>query len=235
MVGEVSFERLSESIYAAVSGEHRFGTDAFLLADFSSPRRKDFVIDLCSGCGIVGLLMIRDFAPKRVIGVELQKSAHELAIMSKERSGLSDFEPINADLREFTLEEKADLITCNPPYKSLGTGAKSRSEAEAIARHEQECSIFDVCEAARRNLRYGGRLCVCNRPERLGDCVSAMRRAGIEPKRLRSVHKTFRDPAWLILLEGRLGGAPFLKIEPPLAVTDGSGGYSEEMKRIYRL
>lgn len=232
---DVTVEDLGDGYKIAISKEHRFGTDAFLLADFARPRHKDYCCDLCSGGGIVALLMLRDFQPAGVTAVEIQRKAYDLAVMSKELSAADKLFPINCDLREWRSERALDLITCNPPYKRGGTGAKSTSEAAALARHEIECSVFDVCEAAKRSLRYGGRLCICNRPERLADCVSAMRQSGIEPKRLRTVHKDKDSPAWLILLEGRLGGAGFMKIEQPLLIQDGSGDWSEEMRRIYRL
>ena len=231
---DISFERLSDSIFAAVSKAHRFGTDAFLLADFASPRHKDRVIDLCSGCGIVGLLMIRDSGPESVTAVEIADEAHALAVMSKEKSGLENFMPIKIDLKDFTADVQADVITCNPPYYAEGTGKKSADSSLAAAKHELLCDISDVCRSAKKNLKFGGRLCICNRPERLADCVFAMRENGIEPKRLRTVHKTAKDPAWLILLEGRSGGSGFMRIERPLTVYE-NGEYSEEMKRIYRI
>ncbi len=236
MAENITFEKLSPEIEIAISKEHRFGTDAFLLADFASPRHKDDVIDFCAGCGAVGLIMIRNFKPKTVTAVEIQKSAHFLMMSAKERcgAGLEKFIPINADLREFAAQRQVDLITCNPPYKTVGTGKISVEEAAAVARHELECSVLDVCKSARKNLKFGGRLCICNRPERLADCVCAMRECGIEPKRLRTVHKTAGSPAWLILLEGRMGGKGFMRVEKPLIVYDGEE-YSEEMRRIYRL
>lgn len=98
------------------------------------------------------------------------------------------------------------------------------------------CSIDDVCSAAKRSLRYGGRLCICNRPERLADVICSMRANGIEPKRLRTVQKDRSSDPWLILVEGRLGGSPFMRIESPLYIKGENGEpYSEEMKRIYRL
>ena len=231
---DVTFETLGEGYEIAISKEHRFGTDAFLLADFASPKHKDAVLDLCAGNGIVGLLMLRDSKPKSVTAVEIQKKAYELMTLSKEHSQADGFVPINADLKDFRAERQFDVITCNPPYKVSGTGAKSIDPAEALARHEIGCTVYDVCAAAKRNLRFGGRLAICNRPQRLADCVFAMRENGIEPKRLRAVHKDKNSPAWLILLEGRMGGSGFMKIEPPLFVYDG-GEYSSEMKRIYRL
>ena len=35
--------------------EHRFGSDALLLARFCEPKRSQKAADLCSGCGIVAL------------------------------------------------------------------------------------------------------------------------------------------------------------------------------------
>lgn len=233
-MSDINYERLSEKIFAAVSKEHRFGTDAFLLSDFAAPRHKDSVIDLCSGCGIVGLLMIRDFEPKEVAAVELLEDAHRLALMSKEKSGLLNFMPINHDLKDYLAPKQVDLITCNPPYKALGSGKISEAGASAVARHEIGCTVYDVCRAAKRNLKFGGRLCICQRPERLADCVLAMKENGIEPKRLRTVHKTADSPAWLILLEGRMGGSGFMRVLPPLIVYEGEE-YSREMKRIYRI
>ncbi len=232
---EISVEDLGEGYKAAISRDHRFGTDAFLLADFAAAKRRDRCLDLCSGCGIIALLLLRNYRPRGVVSVEIQPEAVELERLSKKLSGAESFEPLLADLRGWRAERPFDLITVNPPYKRDGTGASSSREAAAVARHELECSIFDVCEAAKRNLRFGGRLCLCNRPERLADCVSAMRACGIEPKRLRTVHKNAGSPAWLILLEGRLGGSGFMKIEPPLFVRGEDGGYSDEMKRIYRI
>jgi tRNA1(Val) A37 N6-methylase TrmN6 len=97
------------------------------------------------------------------------------------------------------------------------------------------CTVEDVCRAAKKNLRYGGRLCICNRPERLCDIMTAMRSNGIEPKRLRTVHKNPNCAPWLILVEGRMGGNNFIQIEKPLYVRSADGGLSPEMNRIYHL
>lgn len=231
-----SAENLGSGYFSAISESVRFGTDAFLLADFAAPKHRDFCLDLCSGNGIVALLLLRGFDPLGVVGVEITPEAHRLAEISKELSGAEKFVPINADLRGWRYDGRQfDVITCNPPYYRLGSGAAPSTEAGKLARHEESCRIEDVCGAARRNLKYGGRLCICQRPERLSDCVCAMKAAGIEPKRLRTVHRDAGSPAWLILLEGRYGGAGSVAIEKPLLVYDEAGEYSPEMKRIYRI
>ncbi len=233
-----TYETLGHGYKVCISASHRFGTDAFLLADFAGARHKDKVSDLCSGNGIVALLLSRDYQPSVIYAVELQAEAYSQLEKSVEASPekAKKIVPIRSDLKEWTAPEKLDLITCNPPYKADGAGIQNDSEAAVIARHETACTIYDVCECAARSLKYGGRLCVCNRPERLPDVFEAMRKNKIEPKRLRTVHKDKSSEPWLILVEGRLGGAPFLKIEKPLFIKGENGeSYSEEMKRIYRL
>ncbi len=240
-LSEFSLEELGNGYKVCVSREHRFGTDAFLLADFAAPRRKDKVCDLCSGNGIVALLMARNFHPAAVYAVELQKKAYIQLERSKEAS-LADgadaggIIPVLADVKDWRCGEPLDLITCNPPYKIDNTGFKNADSAVSIARHEIMCTIYDVCAAAKRSLRYGGRLCVCNRPERLADVICAMRENKIEPKRLRPVQKDRDSDPWLILVEGRLGGSKYLKMEKPLYIKGKNGEpYSPEMKRIYGI
>ena len=59
----MQWEKLSETIQIAINDAHRFGTDAFLLEHFAAVRGIDTVCDLCAGCGIIGLLMLRRDAP----------------------------------------------------------------------------------------------------------------------------------------------------------------------------
>ena len=231
---DLTFEDLGKGYKVCISTEHRFGTDAFLLADFARPRHKDTVCDLCTGCGIIAMIMSRNFQPKKIYAVELQQKAYDQLRLSIEKSGADENTfAVLGDLKEWKSSEPIDVITCNPPYKISGTGAKNNSHAVSIARHEIECTVDDVCAAAAKNLRFGGRLCICNRPERLSDIITAMRANGIEPKRLRTVHKNPDCAPWLILVEGHKGGNIFIQIEKPLFVRTKDGGISEEMQGIY--
>ncbi|MCC3350552.1 tRNA1(Val) (adenine(37)-N6)-methyltransferase [Ruminococcus albus] len=232
---DFTFESLGDGIEICISEEHRFGTDAFLLADFSQARRKDLCADFCTGSGIIAMLLYKNFKPKLTYALEIQEKAHDQLKVSLERSKIDSIIPVLGDLKDWRAEKELDLITCNPPYKINNTGEKNDSEAVSIARHEMMCTVDDVCAAAKRSLKFGGRLCLCNRPERLCDIMTAMRANGIEPKRLRTVHKNPNCPPWLILVEGRKGGRNFLQIEKPLYVRSADGGLSPEMNRIYHL
>lgn len=229
-------EYLGAGITAFVSNSHIFGTDAVLLADFAAPSKKARCCDLGSGCGIIPLLWCKRETGK-ITAVEIQPLAVEQINAAIDFNSLSErLEAVNADLRE--LKGKVpfgcyDVVTMNPPYKASGAGIESRSGADKIARHETMCSLSDVCAAAKKLLNFGGRLCMCIRPERLCELFCEMRAADIEPKRLRLVSKLPGKAPWLALVEGRRGGRSGMTVEPELFVYGDSGEYSDEMKKIY--
>ncbi len=234
---DLSYEKLSEKIYVCISTEHRFGTDAFLLADFAKARHKDKAADFCSGNGIAALLLERDYSPKRIYALEIQKKAYDQLCLSVEKSETAgEIIPVLGDLKDFKSKEELDLIICNPPYKADGAGIKNDTESSSIARHEMLCNIDDVCLSASRNLKFGGRLCVCNRPERLCDIMVAMRKNNLEPKRARFVSKNKDTSPWLVLVEGKKGSKPFMRVEPQFYTQSEDGaGFSDELKALYSL
>lgn len=240
MQEEYKLEALSDNIFVCSGENHRFGTDAFLLADFASPKRCDRVCDLGTGCGIIPMIFAKNYSPRLTIGVDIQQEAIEQFdrsigasnIKNEVRSFLGDLKNLPTNVFENT---SFDLVTCNPPYKIDGKGIKSSLPAQKIARHETMCGIDDVCSAAKKLLRYGGRLCLCQRPERLADVVTAMRSNDIEPKLLRFVSKTKDSAPWLFLIEGKKSAKPFMQVLPQLYVyEENSSEYTKEMQEIYR-
>lgn len=219
-----------------VSADHTFGTDAVLLADFGTRYRVVKHCDLGTGCGIIPLLVLKTIDAKLSVGVEIQTPAAEVAKSNIELNGLDDrMQIINADLKnikEFLPSGEFDLVTCNPPYKADGAGSKNLTEAQKIARHEVCCTLSDVIDAAAYLLKFGGRLCVCHRPERLADILCFMRERKIEPKVLREVIQKEGKEPWLVLVEGRLGGKSGMQILPPLYV-EKNGVLTDEMIEIY--
>ena len=232
---DFKFERLNDELSVCVSKDHRFGTDAFLLAYFSKARKKDIVCDFCSGNGIVALLLEKFYSPLKIYAAEIQDKAFCQLKESRQKSKLEKLFLFHGDIKDFKASEELDLITCNPPYKISGTGIISETKADKIARHETLCTIDDVCRAASKNLKFGGKLCITKRPERLCDVLCAMRENGIEPKRIRFVSKKKGDAPWLMLAEGKKGAKPFMTVEKGLFVYDDNDEYSEEMKQIYGL
>lgn len=236
---DFTFEEIGP-LRLCVSREHRFGTDAFLLADFSRLRRGERACDLCSGCGIIPILWLREEErrPAVVYGVELlEQAAEQMERTCRENHLEGVFVPLCRDLRALDKEDippaSLDVVACNPPYTPPGRGIPARSPHRLAARHQVACGLPDIAGTAARLLNFGGRLCLCGRPQALPDAMEALRQAGLEPKRLRFVQKLAETPPWLFLLEGRKGGKPFLRVEAPLLMERPEGGFSQEVLEIY--
>lgn len=230
-------EYLKPNFGLVVSPRHTFGTDAVLLSAFAAPKRQDTVCDLGTGCGVIPMLWARDGLCKKIDGVEIQTAGVNQLARSVTANHLEEKVFVHhADLCALSgiLPQGAyDLVTMNPPYKAANTGIESTASHEKIARHETLCTFADVASAAKYLLRFGGRLCICFRPERLADAMRCMQAQNIEPKRLRLVSKNTQSAPWLCLLEGRFGGKVGMQIEPNLFIYDEQGILSSEMRRIY--
>lgn len=228
-------EPLGRGFFVYVSPRHTFGTDAVLLADFASARKKDTLVDLGTGCGIIPLLCLRDGNLKTAVGVDISQEAAALAERTSRELELENFTVLNSDLND--LKGKIDfgyytLVTCNPPYKAPNGGLKNPDGVKATARHEVDCTLRDIISVSARLLQTSGRLCMCHRPERLAELMSLMREYKLEPKRLRLVAQRQGKEPWLVLVEGKKCANMGLRIMPTLYVEE-NGGFSPEMIRIY--
>ncbi len=231
------FERLSDEIKLAVSDNHTFGTDAVILSHFAKIKAKDKALDMGTGCGIIPFLWLRDKKINNVSCLDIQQNAYEQVRFSIKENALSDrISAYNCDLREIDKifeAEQFSLVTMNPPYKPVGTGIESMTESAKIARHEVCCNIEDAVKAAVYLLKYGGRFCMCHRPERLVDTVELMRSYKLEPKRLRFVQDREGEQPFLFLIQGQKGAKPFLRVEPQLIIKKDNGRFTKEMLEIY--
>lgn len=229
-------EPIGEGKFIYVSPHHTFGTDAVLLSNFAKAKKNDKLVDLGTGCGIIALLMLRDNNCQSAYGVDISGEAIQLANKTKQEFDIDKFTPILSDLKD--LKGKVPfgsntLVTCNPPYKATNSGIKNPDSVKSVARHEVECTLEDIIAVGAKLLQTGGRLCMCQRPERLAEMMALMHEYKVEPKRLRLVCKCVGQSPWLVLLEGRRCGNIGLTIEPTLYVEDGHGNFSDEMIEIY--
>ena len=202
-------EPLGNGIRIIVSDLFRFSTDTIILADFAKPRKGIKAVDLGTGCGTIPLLWSRSDKTTSITAVELQPEGADMARRSVELNGLDNISVVNADLKELKGVlpfGSFDLVCCNPPYKESGTGIKNPDGEKLLARHEEGCTIGDICLAAKNLLQFGGRFVMCQRPERLADVLEAMRSNDLEPKRLRFFQQQPEKPPKLFLVEGRRGG-----------------------------
>ncbi len=205
----------------------RFGTDAVLLANFANARRNETVLDLCTGTGVIPLIMSAKTKAKHFTGLELQPESACMARRSVKLNELDERIRIDTgDIREAALKYGSaafNVVTVNPPYLSAGDGVINDCEEIALARHEIACTLDDVLSAAAKLLTYGGRLYMVHRPHRLADVMAGLRAHRLEPKRLRMVQPRADKPAILVLIEAALYGNVWLTVMPALDLEKDDG------------
>lgn len=202
-------ERLGPYTLTWPEGVFPLGEDALALGSFSSVKPGWRVCDLGTGSGALLLLLARRAAGLALTGIDLHPLSARTARENLTRNGLEG-EVLCGDLRTAALPAGGfDLVVSNPPYFPVGSG-----KSGGPARSEESCSLEELCAAAGRLTRNGGRFALCHRPERLTDVLCTLRSCGLEPKRLRLVSREPGCPPWLLLAEGVRQGRPGLSIEP---------------------
>lgn len=214
-----------------------FSLDAVLLAHFASVRQGGTVVDLGTGTGVIGLLLLARGAGT-VTGLEINPDMADMARRSARLNGLEDkFTILNGDLRqvkEYMPSGSMELIVSNPPYRPVGGGYINPNDQVAMARHELTANLTDIVAAAKYLVKYRGRFAMVHLPERLAEISVAMCQAGIEPKRLQFVCPAVNKKPNMVLIEGVRGANPGIDVLPPLIVYTTDGKYSEDISKFYR-
>lgn len=200
---------------------YRFTLDAVLLADFAlaggAPRR---VVDLGAGSGVVGLAVATRTPLDALALVELQPGLASLARRNARLNGVEVAQVVEADLRQLPDDIPSgdwDLVLSNPPWFELGRYRLNPHSEKAIARHEIECTLADVADAACRSMSPDGRVAVVLPAHRLSDAFTAFASAELHPSRIRFVHPHSEEPANTFLLEA-VRAKRELVVEPPLVL-----------------
>ena len=214
-----------------------FGMDAVLLSGFARAKEGDMVLDMCTGTGIVPILMEAKTKALHFTGLEIQEDSADMARRSVLLNHLEEkIDIVTGDVKEADTLFKAasfDVITCNPPYMTGQHGLQNKDEAKTIARHEVLCTLEDVVEAAARLLKPGGNFYMVHRPFRLAEIMVMLSKYKLEPKRMQLVYPYVDKEPNMVLLECLKGGKSMIKIAPPLIVYKEPGVYTEEISKVY--
>lgn len=228
--------KLSPGYEIAQSDDYfKLSQDSVLLSSFVSLNSDERGLDLGAGIGVLGVLtMMRDKGS--MDGVEIEPGALRLAEENYAACGMQgrgrlvccDFRSLPADM-----VQRYDVCVANPPYYNPLNGQIAAQPSLATARSSLNGTIEDLCKAASRALKTGGRFYLCYKPSALEELMTALRKNLLAPKRLRLVHHTPKKRANLVLLEARRDRSCELTVMPPLFIADEEGFNTPEYKKIY--
>lgn len=197
---------------------YRFTSDSVLLSRFAKAKKGDKVADFCAGSGIVAFHF---YALNRgkIEGLEftlfeMQKELSDLSEKTARINGFENFEIVNCKLQDLpkAYNEKFSLVLCNPPYERSGSGFDNDNYRKAVCRKEITIDLSEIARAASFALKFGGRLCMLHRADRLPEVCYALKAYNIEVKKIQFVGGRDASKPYLVMIEGVKGGKPGCQI-----------------------
>jgi tRNA1Val (adenine37-N6)-methyltransferase len=215
---------------------YRFSIDSILLANFANPSRRDRVLDLGAGCGVIGLVIAAGRRPREVVALEVQHELAEMARRNFRLNGLAGASVIAGDLCARKTAGAAagsfDYIVANPPYRAARSGRESPNASRRIARGAAGATLREFVAAAARFARGNGRIAIVFTADRSAELLGELKAKAFEPKRIRFVYPSVDRPASTIMVEARKGGRAECRVEAPLVISEGPGVYTDEVRQI---
>jgi tRNA1Val (adenine37-N6)-methyltransferase len=197
---------------------YRFTSDSVLLSKFATPKKGDIVADFCAGSGIVAYhfyaLNRGQFPDMPFTLFEMQESLHNLSKKTAVLNGFDNFSFVCGKLQDIEEKhrEKFSLVLCNPPYER--GGLENDDYQKAVCRKEITLNLEDVAKAAAFALKFGGRLCMLHRADRIAEVCYTLKKYNLEVKKMQFVAGRSLTKPYLVMVEAVKGGKPQVEIMP---------------------
>lgn len=183
----------------------KIGTDAVLLGAWANAQRKERILDIGTGCGLIAL-MLSQRTEKNATRIDAIDQDENAAIQAAENVANSPWPDrivvSHQPLQEFDSAEHAglyDLCVCNPPYFS--DCSPSFDSQKSAARHTVALTHEQLLNCSNRLLQPGGKLCVVLPYDQLDSILSTARQANFFLHRQTSVRPLPEAPFKRVLLE----------------------------------
>lgn len=178
----------------------RMNTDTALLGQFMSVKEDESVLDIGTNNGAL-LLYASQYTKGKLIGVDIQQEACELADMNLKDNQIVDYEIICSDIKDVHLKD-IDVVVCNPPYfRVVNDKQQNESIYKKIARHECYLTFDVLCECVASFLKEKGRFYIVHRADRLVDLCSELRKNQLEIKTVQFIRDEENENAHGVLIE----------------------------------
>ncbi len=197
---------------------YRFTSDSILLSRFLKAKRGERVADFCAGSGVVGLhFFAENTSVEQVTLFEMQKPLADMSRRTVALNGLEEFFTVeNVRLQDIPAKycEHFSLVLCNPPYER--GGFENADYSKALCRKELALNLEELCSAFARCLKFGGRVALVHRADRLSEVLCTLTAHGLEPKKLRLVAGKEGEKPYLALISAVKGGKKSIEVLPTL-------------------
>lgn len=212
---------------------YRYNSDTLMLYDFvlqNFSNLKGNVLDVGCGCGILGLLLKRDFKDINLLGIDIQDINVEISNFNALTNGIkAKFIALN--FTDFKSDERFELIVSNPPYYHDGV-KESQNEHIFKSRYCSNLRLESFINVANSHLKPNGAICFCYEAGSLAEILVCLKNAKLNPTAIKFIHPKEKSSAKLALIMAKKNSKSPCDINPPL-ILKFQGRDSDEAKQIY--
>lgn len=195
----------------------RINTDTQVLGEFIEVYRNDTVLDIGTNNGAL-LLYASLFNPKKLIGIEINEKAIDLAKKNLENNGVKNFEIINGDIITYS-NDLVDVIICNPPYFQTRKEDRGQNKFKALAKHEGYLTLSALAKSIARNLKDNGTLYFLFLTSRLAEVFREFDLVNLKIKQLKFVYDDRKENSNVVLIKAVKNGNDGLNVLKPVIIT----------------
>ena len=192
-------------------------TDTMVLGEFLEVYKQDVVLDIGTNTGAL-MLYASLFNPRRLVGIDINKKALELAKKNMELNNVQNYELIYADGNTFRLDEEVDVVIFNPPYFKTPSKDLGNNEYLALAKHEDNFSLESMVNCINRNLRNNGTVYFLFQTSRLNEVIKLFNSKKLIIKKLQFVYDVNKDFSNVVLIKAVKGAKEGLVVEKPIII-----------------
>ncbi|MDQ7982961.1 MAG: methyltransferase domain-containing protein [Spiroplasma sp.] len=212
--------------------------DTILLINFIKIKNQtETLIDFGTNNGAIAILLAKKF-PIKIIGIEVQKEAVELAIENIAKNNLQNqVTIIHKDIKDYANDDgnkKVDIIVCNPPFFPVLAKTNFKLAPLKIpARHEVSIDLKDIIASAAKLLKVKGIFFITYPATRVDQLLLTLQQYNFSVKRMQIVYPKINKNANRVLIEAGFKTNTGLIIEPPLICHNENNSYNSEIAKWY--
>lgn len=150
----------------------RVGTDGVLLGALTDVSNSQNILEVGTGTGLISLMLAQRNSKAKITAIDINDAAVELSAENFKASPFSErLKAVNSDFKNFSANQKFDLIVSNPPYFEENPSAK-----DVLARQKLELDFSDLIKKSSELISAAGILSVIIPFESGGDFENICRK-----------------------------------------------------------
>lgn len=214
-----------------------YNSDTHFLYNFVCQCFDDFknisgeLLDVGSGCGILGLLVARDYPKLKLNQAEIYPKMQFLSRKNSEINKINS-QLFAGNFADIDFGKLFDFVISNPPFYHKGS-IMSQNEHMQKARYNESLPLEILISKVAQILNNGGKFAFCYDVKQIADIIFVLRQNNLSIEKMQFVHPKIDKKSTLVMIFARKNVKSLMSLLPPLIAFDDKE-YSEEAKNIYK-